>query len=429
MRERELRQLFKRLVIAAAPVPVAASVAACSGDVQGAGASTGGASSTETGGSSSSTTKGLGGFMGTAVMTGGTSATGGSSSTTTKGLGGFMGTMAMTGGTAGVGGSKAGGIGGFMGTVALVGGNTSLNSAQQQVLCPDATTNSSGDAGPMLCAPAFCVLADTSGLDTNALDRTTCDSLCGSTAVLSCALIAGSAPSLLKCYPDCTGRRPRGLNDVQTFCDSELGQYFSEIAHLEAASVAAFRALGRELKAFGAPMSLRRAARRAARDEIRHARLGRALAERFGGRYVSPSVTAKRDVSIETIAHENAVEGCVRETYGALLATYQAERALDPEVRSAMREIARDETRHAAIAWSVARWVEPKLEPEARERIRQARRTAVLDLMREISYQAPEPLQTLAGVPETTVALGLARTLAAELWEPAHAEACCSSAA
>jgi len=417
MREKELRRLFERLVvIVAAPVPLAAAVSACSGRTAMVGETGGDGSTTGGGGSSStSTSKGVGGFLGTVVMTGGAHASGGSSQTTTsKGLGGFLGTIAMTGGTVAVG-STVSGVGGFLGTVILLGGSSSMTSAPLHVTCPDAVMNGTGGAGIAMCQPSFCVQADTSGLGTSPLDRTTCGSLCG-VGVLSCATMGASAPSVLKCYPDCTGRRPDGLADVETFCDNELGQYFSEIAHLEAASVAAFRALGRQLKRFGAPRALRRAARQAARDEIRHARLGRALAERFGGRYARPNIGSLRDVTLETLARENAVEGCVRETYGALLATYQARQALDPEVRTAMQEIARDETRHAAIAWSIARWVEPKLEPEARERVREAQRGAALDLMRELGYQAPVQLQATAGVPAANIARHMARALAAELW-------------
>ena len=50
---------------------------------------------------------------------------------------------------------------------------------------------------------------------------------------------------------------------------------------------------------------------------------------------------------LEAIAIENAVEGCVRESFGALLATWQAKTAGDARVRAAMKRIARDETRHA----------------------------------------------------------------------------------
>jgi hypothetical protein len=198
-------------------------------------------------------------------------------------------------------------------------------------------------------------------------------------------------------------------------CD-EVGRYFTEVAHLEAASVVAFRAIGRQLAVYDAPASLRRAARRATRDEIAHARITRTLAERFGGRYVPPRVTAKPAPSLETIASENATEGCVRETFGALLATYQAEHATDPQVRRAMRRIARDETRHAALAWRIASWAENRLDTAAKERVRAARQASIETLLRELDYKVSESLTTVAGVPSGTQAQKLATALQSELW-------------
>ena len=84
--------------------------------------------------------------------------------------------------------------------------------------------------------------------------------------------------------------------------------------------------------------------------------------------------TATRD--IETIARENAVEGCTRETYAALVACRQARAATDPAIRAAMAGIARDETRHAALAWAVDGWSQALLGPAARRRVRDARREA-----------------------------------------------------
>jgi hypothetical protein len=51
-----------------------------------------------------------------------------------------------------------------------------------------------------------------------------------------------------------------------------LGAPYSEAAFLEAASVEAFRILRDELRCYGAPRSLVRAAARAGHDEVRHAR-------------------------------------------------------------------------------------------------------------------------------------------------------------
>src|SRR5262249_1654863 len=60
------------------------------------------------------------------------------------------------------------------------------------------------------------------------------------------------------------------------------------------------------------------------------------------------------------------VGGCVRETYGAPVARFQAEHAQDPAVAHLMAGIARDEARHAALSWAVARWAETRLDAAAR---------------------------------------------------------------
>src|SRR5262249_32306722 len=70
----------------------------------------------------------------------------------------------------------------------------------------------------------------------------------------------------------CVGRAPAGLTSAPRDRGlSEIGDWLSRCAHLEAASVAAFERLAAELTALGAPLDLVEEARRAAGDEIRHA--------------------------------------------------------------------------------------------------------------------------------------------------------------
>src|SRR5205823_2406284 len=141
-----------------------------------------------------------------------------------------------------------------------------------------------------------------------------------------------------------------------------LGEHFARVAHLEAASVHAFVRLGRELDAHGAPKRLLDAAARAARDEIRHARVTARIARRFGA---SPPPARVRQLAVRSLAAvaiENAVEGCVRETFGALVAKWQADHAGDAEVATAMERIARDESDHAALSWAIAGWSAARLD-------------------------------------------------------------------
>jgi hypothetical protein len=128
------------------------------------------------------------------------------------------------------------------------------------------------------------------------------------------------------------------------------------------------------------------------------------------------AVEKARQRSLEEIAIENAVEGCVRETYGALLATWQARQASDAGVRAAMTVIAEDETRHAALSWSVAKWLDRRLNRDERHRVEQARLAAVEELLGQMEAQNDVELLESAGLPGREHAALLARHLARALW-------------
>ena len=188
--------------------------------------------------------------------------------------------------------------------------------------------------------------------------------------------------------------------------------HFTVMARLESASVHSFRHLGRELSAHAAPSRLVRSAKRAAREEIRHARAAGALARRHGGRPNPPEVASGPIRDLETIATENATEGCVREAFGALLACWQANPAADPVIRATMKRIARDETRHAALALQIAGWLKGRLVPTARARVEQARRAALADLAVSVA-EAPPALRRPLGLPTALQAHFLQQQIAA----------------
>jgi hypothetical protein len=182
------------------------------------------------------------------------------------------------------------------------------------------------------------------------------------------------------------GRVPPGFVPRAVVGKDPRARFFASAAQLEAASIGSFEIVARDLRAHGAPARLVRAALRARKDEIRHARVMSRLAREHGATTV-PRVAAARWAprNLEAIATENAVEGCVRETYGAIDATWMAESARDPRVRAEMRVIARDETRHAALAWQVHAWSSARLDPAARARIARAREVAVRELSLELA--------------------------------------------
>jgi hypothetical protein len=143
------------------------------------------------------------------------------------------------------------------------------------------------------------------------------------------------------------------------------------------------------------------------------------MARRFGGALVQPSVGHDGERSLEDVAVENAVEGCVRETFAALVACWQAAHARDPEVARLMRGVARDETRHAALAWAVTSWAWPRLDRGARARLLTACRRAARSLRHEAGAEAE--LVALAGLPSAAQHGALVDALAALLWQRALA--------
>ncbi|MDP1824110.1 MAG: ferritin-like domain-containing protein [Archangium sp.] len=206
--------------------------------------------------------------------------------------------------------------------------------------------------------------------------------------------------------PNCAiGRRPPGLSSSgASDCEVSLGRFFAEAAHLEAASVPAFERLVIELTHHGAPQDLREAALSAALEEIEHTRVTAALARAFGAEPVMPVVHERPLRSLLELALDNAVEGCVRETFGALVAQYQAVHAEHPGVRAAMEGIARDELRHAELSWALDRWLDGALGVSERLAVRAARSEAVERLRHELSAPVDPAVVQQAGMPSAELA-------------------------
>lgn len=218
--------------------------------------------------------------------------------------------------------------------------------------------------------------------------------------------------------PGCAiGRRPAGLRPVEgVACADALGRHFAAAAHLEAASINAFLRLREELELHGADVALRDAALKSAMDEVLHTDVSARLARRFGATPRRPEVEELPPRSLFAVALDNAVEGCVRETFGALVAHHQALHARDAEVRGAMVRIAEDETRHAELSWAIDRWAREQLSADECAALREAQREAVAALREEMAAPLEDSLVTEAGMPSPEVAASLVETLASELW-------------
>ncbi len=216
--------------------------------------------------------------------------------------------------------------------------------------------------------------------------------------------------------PNCVvGRMTEGVSAAPSSGEN-LGAFLARMATLEAAAVPAFERLAKELEAYGAPGRLVEAARRSARDEVRHARSVGELARVFGGEPGALKAEALPVRDLEEIAVENAAEGCVRETFGALVATVQAKTARDARVAKLMRGIARDEGRHAQLSWEVMRWMETRLGEEGKVRVEQAMLEAVERLRRELQMPVCEDAVELAGFPDRCQAMELFGRMVQEVW-------------
>ena len=204
-------------------------------------------------------------------------------------------------------------------------------------------------------------------------------------------------------FCNASGRRPAGLSGTQVGIGGA--------AVLEEASIRAFVQLRHDLHRHKAPRSLLRACSRARRDERRHVRAMTALARSYGESVDSLPLQPVPLRNLEEIAIENVVEGCVREAYGAACALWQARFAEDREVRAVLTRIAGDEFRHAVLAFKVARWIDRRLDPQARHRVAVARCEAVRELMKQLSLHGERAIVGAMGLPSPNQAQGLLTAL------------------
>ena len=128
-----------------------------------------------------------------------------------------------------------------------------------------------------------------------------------------------------------------------------------------------------------------------------------------------PTPVARGPVrSLEAVALENAVVGCVVETYAAVVAEWQAEHATDRAIGTTMETVARDEARHATLAWRVHEWLLEQLPREASDRVQNAMIKALQELTENVPQNAFAD-RTAAGLPTRREGRALARALQAML--------------
>lgn len=213
------------------------------------------------------------------------------------------------------------------------------------------------------------------------------------------------------------GRRTHGVHVVEVEPYASVGAYFASSAHLEAAAVLAFERLARELREQGAPPALIGRMRRAAREERRHVEIISELARSFGAEPLPATAEPFEPRSLFEIARENVIEGVVRETFGAAVALFRAERAGTPQLRAALSEIAHDECRHAQLSWDLHAWMWAWLGAAERKAIETARVAAIEELRAAIEAEPADEIVTVAGVPRASEARELFDGLFESAWK------------
>jgi hypothetical protein len=244
---------------------------------------------------------------------------------------------------------------------------------------------------------------------------------CGTLEAIGCVVPADAGSiiqcetRITRCYEPC-GRMPAGLKWASTAAQpSVVAAQLAAAAHLEGAAVFAFEALERELVAHGAPIHLVARARSAQRDEKRHHSAISGLAIHFGARVPPVEVQPIGIRTLVEVAIENAVEGCVRETYGAAVAALQGECAGNLSLRRAMRSIAVDEAEHALLAWAIDAWARPRLTPGEGAQVEAARGQARAQLIAKVEESTSPELSTILRLPTPAASAHLITTLTA-LW-------------
>jgi hypothetical protein len=186
------------------------------------------------------------------------------------------------------------------------------------------------------------------------------------------------------------------LSDDARTC---IGEAWRAAALAEHASIAAFARFVLDLLSLGAPADLVLAAQRALADEVVHARLAFGLASAYLGAPIGPGAIAtdgsERARGLADIVRDAIVEGCIGETLAAAEAEHARDACTDPAVRRVLATIARDEQRHAALAWRFVAWAlgrDPSLRPVVADAFASVRgpqpRLASTDELRDAALRA-----------------------------------------
>ena len=217
---------------------------------------------------------------------------------------------------------------------------------------------------------------------------------------------------------------------------AQLHAHWARLGQMEHASIAAFARFSLQLLSLAAPPELVEACTTALADETKHTRLCFALASAYGGSAVGPGPLEVRDcfedVSLSGIAKLVIREGCIGETVAALEALEAASAAQDPTVKAVLSQIARDEQRHAELAFKFLHWVLEQA-PGLHAELAQDAELALLETERATAAHMNEPADGLLaahGLPgsaarstaQRSALQHVVRPLLSAVFAPAHFE-------
>jgi len=161
---------------------------------------------------------------------------------------------------------------------------------------------------------------------------------------------------------------------LDTATRNALADLYRQDALTEHASVASFARFVLQCLALGAPAEIVLEAQRAGLEEVEHAQLSFGLASAYSGRperALELDVRGALDGALDAreVALGVAREGCIAETVSALVITAARDQAEDPVVRQILTQVAKQELRHAELAWRYLAWALERGDRELRRAI------------------------------------------------------------
>ena len=214
------------------------------------------------------------------------------------------------------------------------------------------------------------------------------------------------------------GRPPAGLVLPPP---TSVHEVYAQMALAEAASVASFDELAAFLDQAGAPEALVKRARKAAKEEQRHARVAARLAG-LSQVPVAPLASRSQPLTLAQLAAENFCDGCINEGASAVVTASQARNATDAGVRTALARVAMEELGHAELSWDLHAWLVPRLSAVERIAVRAAGLRKAASMLRPMPSALDEAALAQTGIPSDACLREQHRLLFTELWAPALAQ-------